>query len=215
MDIEVKARVRGLSPSLENLPSGSSAPCAINPRGDLLVAQALPPYAEIVRMGNSYFVIQSAATTPNTILPTTTAPVTLWNGENDGGKVYIIDSVFAHVVVSAAAATNVGLCGMLNLGRKAAPTGALTPKGLAGHNYKGRGLVGLAVTVTDDSWHPLGNAVNGPASQVALNVDIPLFGAYIVPPGGMFSISALANTGTTITVRSGIRWHEVQLPIGP
>lgn len=187
----------------------------INGRGDSLVALALPPNAELVRHGESYGVIQGTAVAPVVALPTTTAQVSLWNGEPANGKSYIIDSVFLTGVVSAAAATGMGLVAMINKSAKTLPSGSvLTPFGLAGHNYQGRGSVVLAATVTDDGWHPLGNSVVGPASQIGLNADIPVKGLYVIPPGGLFSIAALANTASTVTTKIGIRWHEVALDLG-
>lgn len=216
MDVTVQSRVRGAAPTLENLSSGSDNPTAINPRGDLLVAQSLPPSAELVRMGRSFMAVQTSAVAPVAALPTTTAQLSLWNGEPAGGRIYIIDSVFAICVVSAGAATGLGLVGMMNVARTSTPpTADLTPKGLAGQAYNGKGIVDLAVgSLVDDGWHPLGSSVVGPASQIGLTVDVPLEGRYIIPSGGgYFHLACVANTAATITVRMGIRWHEVQLPL--
>lgn len=210
LSVDILGFVRRVAPGLY---SAGQAQAHVNSRGDSLVALGLPPLAEVVRMGESYGVVQASAVAPVVALPTATAQVSLWNGEPDGGKSYVIDSVFATVVVSAGAATGIGLAGMLNKGRVSAMTADLTPFGLAGHAYAGKGKVDLAATVVDDGWHPIGNSVVGPASQIGLNVDVKVNGLYIVPPGGAFSIAALANTVTTITVKMGIRWHEVQLDL--
>lgn len=206
--------VRGKNEPLLDQPGGSPSPLVVNPRGDLSVVQGLPPNAELVRMRSSYVAIAVTAVAPVVALPTTTAQLTLWNGENDGGKIYVIDSVIYYTTVSAAAATNVGLLCCMNVGKKTAPTGAITPKGLAGHAYRGSGLVAVGATITDDSWHPLGDSVIGAASQIGTTVEVPVDGLYIIPPGHMFSLAGVANTVTTITGRCGIRWHEVQLPVG-
>lgn len=194
--------------------SGEGRP-HINSRGELVIAQGLPPAAELVRFGESYTVIQASAVAPVVALPTTTAQVSLWNGESDDGKSYVIDSVFATCVVSAGAATGIGLAGMLNNGKVSAMTADLTTiRGLAGHGYAGKARVDLAATVVDDGWHPIGSSVVGPASQIGLNVDVEVYGKYIVPPGGAFSLACLANTVTTITVKMGLRWHEVLIDRG-
>lgn len=212
LPIETLLRVRG-SDLGDVASGGADLQPNCNGRGDSIVALGLPPQAEIVRMGESYVVTQATAVAPVAALPTTTAQLTLWNGEPDTGRVYVIDSVFAIVVVSAAAASAIGIAAMLNAGKKTGPTGTLTPKGLAGHPYRGKGTVSLAQAVTDDLWHPLGPSVVGPASQVGMMIDYPVKGLYLVPPGHMFSTAVLANTATTITVRQGIRWHEVRMPV--
>lgn len=214
LPVELVGRIRGMDqPGFAQNDRGPQ-PLDVNPRGDLAVVQALPSLAEVVRMGESYFVIQAAAVAPVVALPTTTAQVSLWNGEPDGGRCYVIDSVFATDVVSAGAATGIGLAALLNIGRVALPSGSLlTPKGLTGQGYRGAGKVVLAATVVDDTWAPLGSSVVGPASQIGLNLDVPVNGLYIVRPGHLFSLACLANTVTTITVKMGIRWHEVNLVI--
>lgn len=212
LDALLRGRVRGIQ---ENLPQQGDSVPRLGGGGEWLVLQSLPPLAEIVRMGNSYAAIQAAAVAPVTVLPSTTAQVSLWNGEADNGKSYVIDSVFGLVVVSAAAATNLGFAAMLNTGKKVQPAGStLVQRGLSGKAYGGKGAVVLAATVTDDGWVPLGPSVPGPASQIGMSFDYEVNGLYIVPPGGLFSMAALANTVTTITVRMGLRWHEVPLALG-
>lgn len=206
--------VRGKSAPSDLYTKGEGSP-AINGRGDSLIALALPERSELVRHGESYGVIAQSAVAPVVALPTTTAQLSIWNGEPDGGKSYIIDSLIGMVAVSAGAATGVGFAGMLNRGRVTKPTSDLTSIfGMAGHPYAGKAVIDLAATVVDDVWHPIGSAVVGPASQVALPFEAQVYGQYIIPPGGMFSMAVLANTVTTITVKQGLRWHEVQLDLG-
>lgn len=212
--VEMVYRVRGNSPPSKLYGAGDGEP-DVNARGDVLTALALPERTEMVRHGESYGVIAATAVAPVVALPTTTAQLTLWNGEPDGGKSYIIDSLIGMVAVSAGAATGVGFAACIHKGRKAKPTSDLTTIfGLAGHPYSGKAVIDLAATVEDDVWHPVGNAVVGPASQVAMPFEVPVYGMYIVPPGGMFSMAVLANTVTTITVKQGLRWHETQLDLG-
>lgn len=216
LGLEILNLVRGGAAPSDLYTKGSGQP-AINGRGDSLVALALPERAELVRHGESYGIIQATAVAPVVALPTTTAQLSIWNGEQAGGKSYVIDSLIGMVAVSAAAATGVGFAGMLNKGAVTKPTNDLAPAtaafGLAGHPYAGKAVVDLAATVGDDGWHPIGNAVVGPASQVALPFEVPVYGLYIIPPGGMFSMAVLANTVTTITVKMGLRWHEVKLDL--
>lgn len=214
-DVSPRFRVRG-GPPTKNY-GGGQGEQDVNARGEALVNLALPERAEIVRLGESYGIIQASAVAPVVALPTTTAQLSLYNGEGDGGRSYVIDSLIGVVVASAGAATGVGFAAMLNKGKVATPTNELSPAtaawGQSGHRYGGAAIVDLAATVVDDGWHPVGNAVVGPASQIAMPFEVQVYGSYIVRPGGMFSMAVLANTVTTITVKMGVKWHEVQLDI--
>lgn len=211
---DLQARVRGRSEAVTDANHGDPAPICINPRGDLQIAYGIPGVGDLTRLRNSYTVIAAAAVAPVTALPTTTAQLTLWNGEQENGKIYVLDSIGFFTAVSAGAATQVGMVVCMNIGKKANPAGAVVQKGLAGQVYRGTGNVTAAVTVTDDKWFPYGTSVVGPASQIGLVGEYPMDGLYVVPPGHMFSVAVIANTVTTITARAFIRWHEVLLPVG-
>lgn len=209
-------RARGTQEVYNDLSGGKSAGLVINPRGDLAIAQTMPGIGDLVRMRNSFFVIQSTAVAPIVALPTTTAQLTLFNGEQDGGRSYVIDSVGAIVQVSAAAATAIAVLACMGTGRKTAPTSDLTPRGLAGHRYKGAGIVDINATITNDTWHICGSSTfDAPTSQIGMAVEKRLDGLYVVPPGHYFSIAAITNTAATITVRHFIRWHEVLVQCSP
>ncbi len=208
--IEVAARIRDAR-SQGLAPNGN---LSVNERGELVVVHGLPGQTEIVRTGESYFAFQATEVAPIVALPTTTAQLSLWNGEPDGGKSYAIDSLICTATVSAGAATGIGFAGLINPGRVALPSGSLlTPKGLSGQPYNGRGKAVLAATVVDDTWHPIGTSVVGPAGQIGLNVEQAVEGRYLLPPGHLFSLAVLANTVTTIRVKMGIRWHEKMLGV--
>lgn len=213
---DLQARVRAKSDVVSDLGTGEPAPLVINPRGDLLVAYGMPGVAELVRMRQSYFALGTAAAPANAALPTTATAtgITLWNGEQENGRIYVIDSIGFYVVVSAAAATAVGCVVCINLGKKTTPTADITPRGLAGNVYRGTGVVDLNATIVDDKWFPYGTSVVGPASQIGLAGDYPVDGLFVIPPGHQITVGVIANTATTITCRSMIRWHEVQLPVG-
>ncbi len=195
---------------------GESENVMCNPRGDVIVCQGLPEKAELVRMRNSYFGIATTAVAPSQGLPTTAAHVTLFNNNPYGGMAFIIDSVFTIVVVASGAATAIAPVVCMNVGVKAAPTtNLLTPRGLCGNAYRGSGIVATGQTITNDTWHTAGNAMpmDSISTQVGTACQCNLFGQYIVPPRHMFSVTAVANTNVAITTRSGIRWHEVMLPV--
>ena len=211
---DLNAKVRGRSEPILDCNTGEEVPININPHGDLIIAHGMPGVSELVRMRKSYMAIAASAVAPVTALPTTSAQLTLWNGENDGGLIYVIDSVGVFTTVSAGAATAIGLFACMHTGKKAAAVADLTIRGLAGQAYRGTATADVGATVVNDVWIPIGTANVGPASQIGQTLDVPVNGLYIVPPGHMFSLAAVANTTTTITTRCLIRWHEVQLPVG-
>jgi hypothetical protein len=213
--INVLAFVRGLL--TPNWPEGADSPICINNRGDIAVAQALPPAAELVRLGGSYFCLDSAVA-PVAALPTTTAHLSLWNGEAPGGKSYVIDAVGTMLNASAGAAINIGVAAQLNTTNPIAnPAGALAIKSLSGKaNYGGKGNAKASVTVTNDSaWHEIGTQlICANTANITLAVEFPVYGRYIVPPQGMFSLASLCNAAGTATAQPIIFWHEVQLTLG-
>jgi len=213
MKLSAKGHLRGFNEVGEEF-DGEVAFPDVNTRGDLIVCQSLPVNAELVRMRLGYFAIATTAVAPVTAVPTTAAQVTLHNNYPAGGPSLIVHSVFTIIVVSAAAATGIGLFGCMNAGLKAVPTtNLLTPKGLCGTAYRGSAVVATGQTITNDNWHPLSETnVHSSTNQVGTVSECSLRGLYIVPPGHMFSISQVANTATTITARAGIRWFEVNLP---
>lgn len=217
---QIATRIRGASEAEQDLRQGQYGEAAQNARGDLLLAQALSPCAEVARQGQTYRACQTAAVNSVTALPTTAAQVTLWNGEPDTGLSYVVHSVATVVQASSfGGAASLGLVGCLNRGKKADPAGTLlTIRGTAGQAYRGRGKVSLARSITNDGWFPLGSSGSGGAFSLAgfdmTGVTAQWFahGVIVLLPSHMFSISVVSEPGAGLmTVRSAIRWMEVRL----
>lgn len=224
---DIYGTVRAKTDAVSDLGGGESGDVAVNPRADLIVARALPELAEIVRMRNSYWVGYTAADTaiaPLVALPTTAAgagTITILNGEGDGGKIYVIDSLWAHVstAIGAPTATALTMCAMLTIGKFTNATAVVaeaTPHGLAGNAYRGTASVDLAYagTLVDDAWQPVGESFNAIAANTGSSVDVPCRGLFVVPPGHAFHVGVIAGVATATSVKFGFRWHEVQLPVG-
>lgn len=211
--------IEGETRSIQDYDEGymdESESITCNPRGDLIVCQGLPAKTELVRLRNSYFAIATTAVAASQGLPTTAAHITLFNNNPYGGMAFIVDSVFTIVVVAAGATTAIAPAVCMNVGAKTAPTtNLLTPKGFCGNAYRGSGIVATGQTITNDTWHTARSsiAMDDTASQPGTACDCELFGQYIVPPQHMFSVAAIANTNVAMTTRSGIRWHEVMIPV--
>lgn len=216
MLIKIAGRVRGLFAG--NYPENrEDEQFHCNSRGDQLVAQALPELTEIVRMGESWQVSNATAFAAATAIPTTTAALVLWNGESAGGKSYVIDSIaLTEIVVDVTQSNMSTVFVMVGKTPVAAPTdAALVVRSLSGRTYGGRArTVVLSATVVNDGWFPCGTSA--PAAAAAAGsawkqMDWPLRGMYVIPPGGSFNAHVAKVAATASQCLLTIRWHEVQL----
>ena len=193
------------------------APLALTEHGNLITQQGLPPLAEIVRQGNSYYgkgVVTSVSL--GQVLPTTLAVSTLWNGEAAGGKSYVLEAVGFWSDVSAGAVSWYQLYGMPSIvSSAAAPTtaevGIIRPLRVGKGAYGGSAKISQAVTVTDNGWLPLGPAVQA-TTTTALGMGdyVNLNGLFIIPPGYYFCLHVV-GTNTTAEMGFFYVWHEVQM----
>jgi hypothetical protein len=201
-----------LQTTYEQEPIKANRSLIVDPLGQPFVK--LPAMAQLAAAGQSW-VGMSALQTPLNAVPTTTAPVSLWNGESANGLCYVIDSIFLFNGVTQALATNFSLMVMENVGVVSAPSGgsSITPKGTTGKAYGGNAQLKSGTTVVNDVWMPFGTSlVDVNAADFGAVLDIPVNGLYIVRPGGCFSIAGLVATAPVATsVQLGIRWHERQM----
>lgn len=190
---------------------------SLDPLGARLIVFGLPGVAEVTRMGDSWQVCSSAGIAAQTALPTTTAGLSLWNG--DPTKTYVIDSCgFWQAVVDATNDSNHALFVMNNSSPIAAPTdAALTIRSTVGKRYGGKARTLAGGTVTNDGWFAAGTTSNIAEVAVAGNVwgvyeSTFTPGLYQVPPGGMFNIAGLSFTTTpgALGLFYYVRWHEVK-----
>lgn len=209
-------RVRNTA--VRNLPAdGMSEQPDINNRGESVVAQGLPERTEIVRLGGS-FVKLSDAVACVTAIPTTAAPHYLWNGEPANGKSYVVDSLNWQCSTSAGAASMFSMLACLSIlpvtAQPATADTAATVSTLNGRKYGGRAQTSHTVTIVDDKWWPLGLPFHSGAltATVGAQLEVPVNGLIIIPPGCGLSVAVLA-VNTTALGRLAYRWHEVQLPV--
>lgn len=186
----------------------------VTSRGDVFVAQGLPPYAEITRQGGGYSAMATAAVAALVVRPTTIAMATLFNSEGKGGKSLIIDRAFAHNLVGTANSVySIWLC--LHPVGMTAPTNDITVR----NSHSGRpGTVSGSVTLFDngatvgnDGWFPWGGSehtvtITTPGGVVYAEVA----GRLIVPPQAGISLHVVADVvGATFT--AGFSWYEKEL----
>lgn len=212
MAVKIEGEVRG------GINDGEEKPLELNENKNLIVAQGMPPHVELSRLGSGWSAIATAAIAALVVRPTTVAAFTLFNGEANGGKSYVIDRLFTHGLVSSSATGFFGLwaClhpqGMTNPGIDIARS-ATNLTGNTGKQYTGQGVVGVAETVVNNGWYPWGSGQGIAVAAVpGSHADVEVGGRLIVPPQGGISLHVVASvTGDTYT--SGLSWYEVQLDL--
>lgn len=188
----------------------------MNPRGELCVAQGLPPRAELVRLGDSWAtqILTASAFTYVNAWPTTRAEFQLHNA--DPVKSYIIDAAWMCGITSIAAAQPSTLLAQITPpGEQAAPTAHISIiRSLSGKTgYSGRAIRGVAVTTAlANAWQAIATTVSPMTTNLGHACYVDLYGSYVIPPGGSFNLAGLSGTaaGTAIC---GVIWHEVELPV--
>jgi hypothetical protein len=171
-------------------------------------------FANLVNSG-CVWQAKSATTACVIAVPTTAAILGLQNGEPDGGKSYVILAAGAIQIASPASMCTLGL---IHSPQIAKPGTALTADVTVIKNLKPRmgGYSGFAIldngpTIVDDGWFPLGKpAALNIASLFGANIWHDVDGMVVIPPGGVWGLSCIANA-TTVTVQIAVVWAELNL----
>ena len=215
MDVSILGltRARDISQGSPNTPRQLS----VNPNGDLLVAQSMAALAELVRQGESWSKLSDEVACV-TAIPTTTAAHALWNGEPQGGKSYIIDSLGWQCVTSAAAASKFAMMVMIdNKFYTAQPSTADTAVAIASRSgrgaYTGRAKSSKTVTVVDNGWMSVGNSIETALTATGgAQLEAVLNGSLILQPQQLLCVAVVA-VNTTATGKVSFRWSEQQMAI--
>lgn len=201
VDVRAERRASNAGGVIDNIQS--------NEFNEQLVAQGLPPYTEMTRLGVGWSTMSTSAVAGLVVRPSTTAALEIWNGYASGGPSLIIDRLFWFNLVS----TNVveGFSGWAQVTTtKATPSvTALTVRGNSGKAYGGSATTGVSTTVIDSGWFPWGNAYQKGAGGVvpfgALTAEVN--GRLIVPPGSSLCLHVVSSlVGQTFT--QGASWYE-------
>ena len=200
--------------------AGEDKGIAVTDAGDQYVVAAAAPYAELTRLGGGYSVIATSAVVGLVVRPSTVAQITVWNGENAGGKSYVIDRLFTHNLVSTSALSlySIWACvhpaGMTDPGEDIAAS-ATNITGNSGRRYNGSGIVGVAETVVDNGWYPWATSVEVTQATVlpGSHLVAEVAGRLIVPPQGGISLTVVCSLTSTVTFTTGLSWYEVQLDL--
>ena len=196
--------------------SGEEVTIKAERSGGLHVNQVLPPYTLLTALGKGYMVYDTNAQIAVQARPTTTAMLTLWNGESGGGLSYIIDRLYAHQIVSGGAQARWGIWVMIHPVGTGSVTADLSTidslRGIA--SYGGNARADSADSVTDHGWHPWGDSLDVEPTGIlpGAQKDVRPEGRIVIPPGSAVSMTVVASTANE-DFHVGIQWYEVQLEL--
>lgn len=149
--------------------------------------------------------------------PTTLAQISLYNDEPEGtGKSYLVLRVYGFVTATPAGLSQFGLHHCVHRAKptpkptRDIPLSSITNMKALQGTYTGNTIIDLAATVVDDLWKPVGYSILNAVTGVGWQLDIWLDSLVILPPGGLYSLAAVAST-TTVSTRLGFTWAEIRL----
>lgn len=178
--------------------------------GDLYMAQNLPPYALASKAGRGWWAMATTGVTALEVIPTTVALGTLFNGEQGGGKTYVIDHIFAGQT-QGDPNEHISLWACVHAAMESDAIAAdITIRGLNGAHstYNGSAKFGIGDTVTNDGWFPVSDSWVSRDNQAPAKV-VPIEGRITVPPQCGLSLHGISKD--SINLKVGCSWYEVQL----
>ena len=173
------------------------------------------PFGNARLAGSHESAIQTAATAALVVRPDTVAAITIWNGENPGGKSLVIDRIFSFNLVSTAAAAKSSLWYCHHLVGMTKPTNDITALRGTGDGRipdNSNVIIDVGATVLDNGWFPCGNWSDVEATGVlpGASMEWECRGRLVVPPTSGLSVQVVSGVvGNTFT--SGVSWWRVQL----
>jgi len=190
----------------------------LNTYGEQLVAQGLPPYTEMSRLGLGWQVMNTVALASLVVRPSTVAGLTLFNNNPAGGRSFVLDRLFAFNLVSTAAQARAGMWACIHPTGTTRPTADITAiRSMSGKpSYDGGAIVDTGATVVDDGWFPIGNWADTEPTGVLPGgiMEFKAEGRFVVPPTAAISITVVSSAAAT-TYTHGFAWYEIALPTNP
>ena len=184
---------------------------------DAAGAEYLPSLFQLVNSGVVWSAGEAVGVAAVIAPPTTLAQISLYNNEPlSTGKSYILLRVYGVITATPAGLSQVGIHHCIHR-RTPSPTpdrdipltSITNMKGLI-PDYDGSAIIALAETVADDLWKPVGYSNLDAVTGVGWQLDIWLDTLVIIPPGGMYSLAAVASS-ITVSTRLGFTWIERKL----
>lgn len=205
--------VRGVRRSTSSAVGGVPAQFNSNEFDEQIIAQGMPAYAEMTRLGDGWSAMAVLAVAALVVRPTTTAAFEIWNGYADSGKSLVITRLFSQQLVTSTTGLGGGaqIWAQVTAAKAAPSAGAnVTVRGNSGKAYGGSVVCGLGTTVTDSGWFPWGEALKKesagavvPGGGLYARVD----GELVVPPGSSLCIHVVSGY-VADTFCSGAGWYE-------
>lgn len=202
---------------------GDERLAGMTPRGESLVAQAMPERAELSRLGAGFgaAIPTASAFTFVATPPTTRSELVLYNGEPAGGKTYVVERAWLANVTSQGAAQHYSLQAQIAPASRgvAAPADDATVlrRNLSGRSTdvgsNARLALADATFAVADQWFALGRGVSSPmTTNLGGCLEAPVCGRYLIPPGAAFLLAGIAGTAAGSAI-CGLEWCEVAMQL--
>lgn len=212
--VGVLGYVRGLARAV--MSEGPDQPVHVTPGGEVVIAQGLPPEAELTRQGAGWAVIGSAVANVVAI-PTTGAHLSLYNASQT--RSLIISAVGTVVTATNAAVGQITLLARNDVPAfNANPGGALIITGTTGKAYTGLTNAKASVTLgaigagNNVAWVPVASSAIIQATGIGGCVHAEVYGRWIVQPLGLFSLATLAYAASGSS-QPYVYFYEALLPL--
>jgi hypothetical protein len=185
-----------------------------NEQKDILVAQGLPPYAEVTRSGAGWATMSTTAVAGLVVRPGTTAAFEIHNVTSTNGPSLIIDRLFFFNLVSTNVVESFSGWAQVTTTKAAPSDGSFVVRGGSGQAYGGKVIAAAGTTVVASGWFPWTQAVTKAAGGVVPHgcAVAEVSGRLIVPPGASLCLHVVSSlVGQTFT--QGASWYEKVLTI--
>ncbi len=186
-----------------------------NEVNEQLVAQGLPPYTEMGRLGQGWGTMATSAVAGLVVRPTTAAAYEIFNGYPLGGQTLVIDRIFTHCLVGIVAADSYVLWAGVTSVKAAVTSGSFAVRGHSGKAYSGPVIAQAATSaLADPGWFPWANGgIASVGAALPMSAAIAeVAGRLLVPPQCSLCLHVVSTT-TAMTFCSGAQWYEQQLTL--
>lgn len=206
---------------LAKLGIGVKHPAQSTAYGSARVAQVEPSLLELARSGAIFggvMNIVANAISPVQTLPTTSPTISLYNGEDMGGKTLVLlDAVHYHAGGTAGVGSS--LWAAVSPQRIASPPSS-TATGwkvgsLSGSRKTSAALLATSVTLPGTPvWHVLnGNTQAAATTLGSANNPYSVLGMIIIPPGYALGMDVVSGAGSSAVYGISLAWAELQLDL--
>lgn len=204
--------VRGVRRSTSSAIGGVQAQFHSNEFDEQIVAQGMPPYAEMTRLGDGWATMATSAVAALVVRPSTVSGFEIYNGYAAGGKSLIIDRLFSQQLVTSTTGLGGGaqIWAMVTTAKAAPADGSFAIRGNSGKLYGGSVIAAAGTTVVANGWFPWGPTVKKESAGAVVpggGLYVEVGGRLIVPPGASLCIQVVSGY-VADTFCSGAGWYE-------